>query len=344
MGVKLKDIVVKEEISFSSLKGKIIAIDAYNVLYQFLSSIRQMDGTYLTNSKGQITSHLIGLFSRMTKLLQLGIKPVMIFDGKANDLKKGILEQRKAIKEKAKEKYERALKDGQYDEARKYARQISRLTPEMTQQAKKLLEALGIPFFTAPSEGEAEAAYLAKDKKVYAAASQDYDALLFGSPMLIQNLTLSSKRKNKGKLSYETISPQILYLKETLDSLEINHNQLILLGILTGTDFAPKGVPGLGPKKALKVVKELGDDVKKISEYVKWDEHNPDVSMDVIFNLFSNFEVNEDVEFEFKCPDKEKLICFLCDEFDFTRERVLSSYEKIMEVQKENTQKNLFEF
>lgn len=344
MGVKLKDLTVKKEINFSDLNGKIIAIDAYNILYQFLSSIRQMDGSYLTDSKGNVTSHLIGLFSRMTKLLTYGIKPVLVFDGKPNPLKQGVLNQRKEIKERAQKLYEDALKEGDLKEAYKYSKQISRLTPEMVQDAKDLLDALGIPHMTAPGEGEAQAAHMCKNGHVYATASQDYDTLLFGSPYLIQNLTLTSKKKQKDKLSYEKLVPELISLKDLLKELKINQNQLIILGILTGTDYVPKGIPGLGPKKALKVVLEYGDNLEKIKNHVEWDKYNQDVDIHTIFNLFKNADVTDDFKIEFKKPSYEKLTEVLCEKHDFSKQRVEETFKQLLEKSKENDQKTLFDF
>lgn len=344
MGVKLKDLAIRKEINFSDLKSKIIAIDAYNILYQFLSSIRQMDGSYLTDSKGNVTSHLIGLFSRMTKMLTYGIKPVLVFDGKPNELKKGVIDARKEVKERAQKLYEIALKEGDLKEAYKYSKQISRLTHEMIEDAKLLLDALGIPYIMAPGEGEAQAAFMCKKGLVYATASQDYDTLLFGSPLLIQNLTISAKKKSKDKLSYEKIVPELIHLDETLKSMKINQNQLILLGILTGTDYVPKGIPGLGPKKALKVVLEFGDDIEKIKVAVEWNIHNPDVDINTVFNLFKNPDVTDKVAFTFKKPDYDKLVDVLCNKHDFSRQRVDETYKTIAEKSKENDQKSLFDF
>jgi flap endonuclease-1 len=344
MGVKLKDLVIRKEIVLSDLKGKLIAIDAYNMLYQFLSSIRQMDGSYLTDSKGQVTSHLIGLFSRMSKLLSYGIKPIMVFDGKPSELKKTILDKRKQIKEKAQEYYNEAIKEGNLKEAHKYSRQISKLTPEMVEEAKQLLDALGVPYIQAPEEGEAQAAHLCKKGIVYATASQDYDTLLFGSPKLITNLTLSNKKKSKDKLSYEKVSPEILTLQDVLKQNNITHDQLILLSILTGTDYLPKGIPGLGPKKALKVVQDFKEDFEQIKLHVKWTEHYPDTDIKVIFDMFKHPNVTDNFEISFGKPSFEKLIEVLCDKHDFSRQRVEQTCTELLDKSKENDQKSLFDF
>lgn len=344
MGVKLKDIAIRKEITFGELQNKIIAIDAYNMLYQFLSSIRQGDGSYLTDGKGQVTSHLVGLFSRMSRLLLYGIRPVLVFDGTPHDLKRTVLDSRKQVKERAKQKYELALREGDMEGASKYARQMSKLTPEMVKEAKDLLDAMGVPYLDAPSEGEAEAARLCREGLVFAAASQDYDALLFGSPLLIQNLTLSQKKKSRDKLSYQKISPELISLRDTLGSLGISHDQLIIVGILTGTDYAPKGIPGLGPKKALAIVREYGSNLAAIRKRVNWDEQYPELAMEEIFSLFKLAPADTSLAFSFRAPSLEKLTCVLCERHDFSVERVKHTYDELVEKGKTHNQRSLGEF
>jgi len=173
MGLQISEIVPKEEILFDNLKGKVIAVDAFNTLYQFLTTIRQPDGMPLTDKKGRITSHLSGLFYRTTNLMAKGLKLVFVFDGKAPDLKARTHEKRREVK-KAQEMFETAETIA---EKAKYASRISYLDEEMIDESKRMLEALGIPVVQAPSEGEAQAAFMARKGDVYAAASQDYDAL-----------------------------------------------------------------------------------------------------------------------------------------------------------------------
>jgi len=209
LGVDLKDLIPEDIIiqirDLRVLRGRVVAIDAYNALYQFLAAIRQPDGTPLLDSQGRITSHLSGLFYRTINLVENGIKPVYVFDGKPPELKAKEIERRRAIKEEAVKKYEEAVRTGDLEAARRYAAIASKLTDSMVEDAKKLLDAMGIPWVQAPAEGEAQAAYMARVGDAYASASQDYDSLLFGSPRLIRNLTISGKRKlprKKNTLKY----------------------------------------------------------------------------------------------------------------------------------------------
>src|SRR3989344_3763877 len=242
MGLNIRDIVPRKELDTNELRGKIVAVDAFNALYQFLSSIRQYDGTPLMDSKGNITSHLSGLFYRNIALLSEGVKLVYVFDGKAPDLKNSLKEKRKEIKDLAKVRYKEAKEKEDFDDMRKYSKQLSIINSTMIEESKELLEAMGIAVIQAPGEGEAQASELSKEKGIYAVASQDYDCLLFGAPLLIQNLTLARKRKTASGII--EINPEIIELEKVLNHLHIDHDQLICIGILTGTDYNPGGIKG----------------------------------------------------------------------------------------------------
>lgn len=322
MGVQISEILPKHQVDVAAFSGKIVAVDAFNWIYQFLSSIRQPDGTSLMDSKGRITSHLSGLFYRNAKLLESNIRMVYVFDGKPSELKRHATEKRKEIKEQAKQKLAEALEKGDVEEAKKYAMRTSELTSEMIEESKQLLDAMGIPYIIAEGEGEAHCAMMCKNKEVYSIASQDSDSLLFGSPSMVRNLNITGKRKVRGREI--VIYPEMIHLQEVLDSLGLNIDQLIILGILTGTDYNLGGVKGIGPKKALNLVKEHKT-LEKVMENVKWDF---DVDPKDIFQLFKNPPYVRK-EFEFKSPDAEKIREVLCDEHDFSRERVDSVIEKI---------------
>jgi len=335
MGVNLKDIVeeIKKEVELSSLSNKIIAIDAYNALYQFLSIIRDKDtGEPLRDSKGRITSHISGLFYRTINLLENGIKPVYVFDGEPPKFKLKEIEERMKAKEEAFKKWQEALESG--EEAITYAQAASILTKEMVEESKELLSYMGLPVVQAKSEGEAQAAYLVSKGYVYASASQDYDSLLFGSTRLIRNLNLTGKRKLPRKEIYVEIKPEIIELNELLQKLRITREQLILIGIITGCDYF-EGVKGYGPKKALELVRQYKslDRIKKVLNL-------PD-EIDEIFNFFLNPPVNENVEIKFGEIDKEKILKFMVDERNFSEERVLNALNKLEEARKKFKQTSL---
>jgi flap endonuclease-1 len=344
LGIQLKDLMIKKEIDMNYLEGKKVAVDAYNIMYQFLSSIRQYDGTPLMDSDGNITSHLSGLFYRNINLLEAGIKPIFVFDGKPPEFKVTTLDERKERKVIAKEKMENALKHGSFEDARKYAQQVSRLTKEMVEEGKELLEAMGIPVIQAPSEGEAQASYLAKENIVYGVVSQDADCLLFGAPNLIRNLSVTGKRKIPGKNIYVPISPEIIELKQMLKELEITREQLILMGILIGTDFN-NGIKGVGPKTALKIVKDYTD----LDKIVKLVEEKYDYVFEEdpykIYDFFINPPLTKEYEIKFKSPNKEKLIEILNEKHDFEEDRIENALAKLSKnIETKAKQKGLFEF
>src|SRR3989344_1461309 len=256
MGLNIREIIPRRETEMSEFKGKILCVDAFNALYQFLSSVRQPDGTPLMDNKKRVTSHLSGIFYRNISLLEDGMKLVYVFDGVPPELKWKTHEKREGIRDVAKEKYEQAKSGEDIEGMRKYSSQMIRLNEEMIKESKELLEAMGIGVIQAPGEGEAEAAYLARIKKeIYGSASQDYDSLLFGAPNLIRNLTLARRRKTFS--GYVEVKPEMIELSRVLNLLEINLDQLICLGILVGTDYNPRGIPGIGQKRALQIVKKF---------------------------------------------------------------------------------------
>ncbi len=343
MGVNFKDIVLKKETSIHELSGKKVVVDGNNILYQFLATIRQYDGTPLTDSHGNITSHLTGLFHRTTKLMQSGIKLAFVFDGTPPELKRAESERRAGLKIQAKDQYEQAKKEGDTDNMKKFGMRTSRLTKEMIEEAKELLDALGVPVVQAPSEGEAQAAFMVKKGDVFAEISQDYDCLLFGVPRMIQNLTISERKKQKDKLSYETIKPQMLELKPNLEHIGITQDQLIILGILVGTDFNVGGIKGIGPKKALALIKQKGDDFDEIFNELKWDDIF-DCSWKEIFDLFKDMPVDKDYTLEWQSVNKEKVKQVLCEKHDFSEQRVEDTLEKLNKSQSQLSQKGLGDF
>jgi len=324
MGVNLKDIVSAKEIEIDMLREKKLAIDAFNTLYQFLTIIRQRDGTPLIDRKGRITSHLSGTFYRMINLMNCGIKPCWVFDGEAPDFKKKTILEREERKKEAEEKYKEALEKGKKEELVLYAQQTARLSEEMIKDTKELLSAMGIPFIQAPSEGEAMCAHLAKKKEVYATVSQDYDSLLYGSPVLVRNLNITGKRKLPRKEVYIEIKPEKIELNELLKDLGIDQKQLIIIALLIGTDYNP-GIKGIGPKKALEIIKKHRE-IDKIMKEVKWEFEVP---YEVLLDWFLNPKVSDDYKIEFKEIDKEKVKRILCDEHDFSEERVENAISTI---------------
>jgi flap endonuclease-1 len=324
MGVDLGDLFEKKEIELSELKGKIIAIDAYNTLYQFLSIIRQRDGTPLIDSHGGITSHLSGFLYRTTNLVEEGIKPVFVFDGAPPQFKNATIEERKKIRTEARVKWEEAKAMGS-EEAFKYAQASSHISGNMIEDAKLLLGFMGIPVVQAPSEGEAQAAFMVKNNDAYAAGSQDYDALLFGSPLVVRNLAVTGKRKLPGKSVYVDVKPEIIELEKGLGALGISREQLVDITLLVGTDYN-EGIKGIGPKKALKLITKHGSIEGALNEL------NTDIkNLAEIKALFLAPDVTSDYELRWKKSDSAAIIKFLCAQHDFSEARVSKAVERLLE-------------
>ena len=324
MGVDLADIIPRKNIKLEDLAGKVVAIDAYNALYQYLSAIRQADGTPLMNRLGQITSHISGLFYRTINLVEIGIKPVYVFDGRPPSLKQKEIERRKKLKEEAEEKFKEAYEKGELKEAKSYAMRTVKLSDEMVEDSKKLLSLMGIPYVQSPSEGEAQAAYLAIKGDAWAAASQDYDSLLYGAPRLVRNLTISGKRKLPRVEAYVEVLPELIELQEVFNSLHINREQLIELGILIGTDYN-EGFEGIGPKRALNLITTYGNLKKALASLnLEYSEE-----YERIKKLFLEPEINKEYKLEWTYPDEKGIIDFLCKEKDFSEERVKNAIQRL---------------
>ncbi len=325
MGLDLKPLCVREKTNLESFTSKIVAIDAYNAIYQFLSIIRGPDGLPLTDYSGKVTSHISGLFYRNINFLSLGIKPIYVFDGKPPSLKSAEIERRKQIKKDATVKYEIAISEGKYEEAKKYAQQTSVLRDEMVQDSKRLLDLFGIPHIQAPSEGEATAAYLTIIGKAYASASQDFDSLLFGAKKLVRNFTNSGKRKLPNRNTTIEIEPEIIDLAKTLSDLEVTREQLVDIGILMGTDFNPDGFERIGPKTALKLIKEHGrlEDVGQIQDKLG------EIDYKQIREIFLHPKVAEVRDITFGNVDYQGVINYLTKERSFSQERVETSLNRL---------------
>lgn len=324
MGVQLGDIIKPKKISLEDLSGKVLAFDGHNILYQFLAIIRGKRGEPLRDREGRVTSHLSGLLYRNSNLVEAGIKVAYVFDGKPHEFKSRTLEGRMEARREAQAKYEEALREGRVEEAKRYAQQAVTATASMVEEAKRLLTLMGLPWVQAPGEGEAQSAYMARRGDVWAAASQDYDSLLFGAPRLVRNLSITGKRKLPGRNLYIKIEPELIELEPLLRDLEIDLEQLVDIGILVGTDYNPEGVRGVGPKKALKLIKENGSLEKVlINLHEARFLHPPDE----IKELFLNPPVTNDYRLIWRQPDEEGIIKFLCEERDFDEARVMKAIE-----------------
>jgi flap endonuclease-1 len=318
MGVALRDIITeyKTPVTWEALPG-VAAIDANNTLYQFLTIIRQPDGTPLMDRRGRVTSHLSGILFRVASFMEKGIKPVFVFDGKPAALKQATIDDRRKLRETAGEKWKEALERGDEEEAYKQARSSTRVDTTVIETSKELLGLMGVPIVQAPGEGEAQAAYMVAKGDARYVVSQDYDTLLFGAPLLVRNLTVSGRRKIRGRQI--TVNPERIVLADTLAGLHLTREELIEIGILVGTDFNA-GIEGVGAKTGLKIVQK-GEFLTKLKEKI------PDFDPVPVMDMFLHPPVTDDYPLAAGHPDPEGIRRLLCDSYDFSEARVNKAME-----------------
>ena len=324
MGLNLKDLVIRQPTTLDAFANRVIAIDAYNAIYQFLASIRGPDGQMLSDEKGRATSHLSGLLNRNVNFLSIGIKPVYVFDGIPPSLKAAEIERRRQIKKDATIKYERALSAGNKQDAIKYAQQTTSMRDGMVKESKILLGYLGIPYIDAPSEGEATAAHLTKNGLAYASASQDFDSVLCGAVKLVRNFTNSGRRKIPNRNSYINVVPELVETRKILDSLKLNSEELVDVGILIGTDFNPNGFERIGPKTALKLITKY----RRLEDIPQIQEQLSTIKYEQIRQIFLNPQVADIDEITFADVDYDSIVSYLMER-SFSEDRILATLNRL---------------
>lgn len=336
MGSNLRKLILEKDIEIQKLRNRKIGIDGYNWAHQFLSTIRTRTGELLKDSEGRVTSHILGLFNRTVNLLKEDIKPCFVWDGKPPEFKSRTLEKRKRRKKAARKKFESAKTD---EEKRKYAQQLSKLTDNMVDDAVVLIEAMGIPCVKAPSEGEAQISHMVRKGDLWACASQDWDSILFGSPLLIRNLSISGKRKVPGKKIYVPVNPKLVDLKENLKELGIDRKQLIIAAMLIGTDYC-RGIKGYGPKRALELIKKE----KTLENILKVIDWNSETKPQKILDWFINPEKTEKYQLEWKDVDVEKILKILVDKHEFSQDRIENQLKSVLGERANKNQKGLSQY
>ena len=346
MSVDLSKLVSKRKITLDDLSGRTVAIDAYNMLYQFLTTIRQPDGTPLMNKGGNVTSHLSGIFYRTSDFIMHDIKPIYIFDGIPSMLKQRTIQARSRKRQEAYEMWQKAKDEGRIEEAGAYARVSTRVTKDIVDSARRLLDLMGIGYINAPSEGEAQASVMCRQGLVHAVASQDYDTMLFGAPLVVRNMSVSGRRKLPNKNIYINVETELLDLEETKAALGVTQDQIIWIGLMLGTDFND-GISGIGPKTSLKIAKQSSS-LQEVSDFIREKYGKEfDFNINEVEQLFKNPEVMELNSDDIKSLlshriDKQGLIQFMCAENDFGTERIEKFADQIIKKSSASNQKRLF--
>ena len=323
MGLQISELIPKKQISLDDLRNKKLAVDASQMLYQFLSSIRQQDGTPLMDSNGNVTSHLQGIISRVTNLMGKKVKLCFVFDGKFPLLKVKEQEHREYRKRLAEKKLKEAKEAGDEELILRYAKQTTRLDRKKAEEAKELLSALGLPVIQAPSEAEAQCAFINERNEVDFVATSDYDTLLYGAKKVVRNLTLSQRRRLPSG-AYITVNPELIELKTVLKALKINQDQLMVLAILIGTDYNIGGVKGIGPKTALRLVKQY----KSFNKLFK--EVKADFNWKQVYATFKSMPIMKNYKLRWEHLDEDKIMKLLVDKHDFNEERVQNNISKAL--------------
>lgn len=340
MGIKdlsklIADVAPKaiKENEIKNYFGRKVAIDASMSLYQFLIAVRS-EGAQLTNADGETTSHLMGTFYRTIRMINNGIKPVYVFDGKPPTMKSGELDKRMAKRADAEAALEKAKEEGNEEEVDKQSRRLVKVSKEHVEDCKTLLKLMGVPFVSAPCEAESQCAELVKKGKVYAVGTEDMDALTFGTTVLLRHLTFSEARKMPIKE---------FHLDKVLEEFNMTQSEFTDLCILLGCDYCEK-IRGMGPKNAFKAVQEHKN-IETVIE--KMDKKKYTVPENWMFaearRLFTNPDVTPGEEFEFKWekPDIEGLVKYMCEEKGFDEQRIRNKAKDLTKAREGTTQGRL---
>ena len=336
MGVKLKELIVRNKIEFSELAGKILAIDAPNVIMSLFNFARKNPdgsraGLILDRTQRSI-SHLYGLLYRINYYYSKKIFPIFCFDGLDSELKKLKTKDRLNDFIFTQNLYRSMLRSGNRESAKKIAMSREYLWPNIIKESKQLLGALGIPCMSSPASAESQCAQLVKDRIAHYSNSQDFDSLLFGCPHQIQNFSKSLRRKVQGRWKYQKVVPVVINLKANLKRLGIDQFQLVDIGILIGNDYFP-GIRKIGSKHAYKFLKKH-QNLEKIIYQEKENYDFSSLTQELIAKVRKIFLLPEVItqypSLNWNFPNEQQTLSLLCEEHYLNRERVQKNLAKLL--------------
>jgi len=342
MGIAYSGLIdsCKEKFDLNNLKNKRLGFDAYNVLFQFITTIRGVDGEPLKNQRGEVTSHYSGLFYRLMNISKYTPYITFVFDGVSHELKNKTKEERRDKRGIAKDNFLKAQEEGNVLDMRKFARQAATIDSKIIQESKELILALGFSYIDAPGEAEAQISYLTRTNKLDYTISQDYDCLLFGSPHLLKNITVSGKKKIPYKNITIDVVPEIIHSDCIYKKLELTPDKLLWLSILIGTDFNEK-VDGIGPQTAYKLVHQYNS-FEEIEKYLK--EKNKEIKFDYkeIEDIFKNPNITSSPEIHAGKFSRDEIENILINKAGFSSDRVKQQLDEyIKEKDEKNKQRTL---
>ncbi|XP_056865884.1 flap endonuclease 1 isoform X1 [Raphanus sativus] len=327
-----------KEQKFESYFGRKIAVDASMSIYQFLIVVGRTGTEMLTNEAGEVTSHLQGMFNRTIRLLEAGIKPVYVFDGKPPELKRQELAKRYSKRADATADLTGAIEAGNKEDIEKYSKRTVKVTKQHNDDCKRLLKLMGVPVVEATSEAEAQCAALCKAGKVYGVASEDMDSLTFGAPKFLRHLMDPSSRK---------IPVMEFDVAKILEELQLTMDQFIDLCILSGCDYCDS-IRGIGGLTALKLIRQHGS-IEAILENINKERYQ--IPEEWPYNearrLFKEPDVltdEEQLDIKWTSPDEEGIVQFLVNENGFNIDRVTKAVEKIKSAKNKSSQGRLESF
>jgi flap endonuclease-1 len=308
----LRELATIEEVPWSEVEPGVVAVDAHNWLYRYLTTtVRFTNESVYTTAAGDEVANLVGIVQGLPKFFEHDLTPVFVFDGGPSELKADEIAERREQREKLEDQLADARDEGDAAEVARLDSATQRLTDVIQETSRELLSLLDVPVIEAPAEGEAQAAHMAARGDVEYVGTEDYDALLFGAPVTLRQLT------SKG-------NPERMDLDATLRDLDVTHEQLVDVAILCGTDFND-GVRGYGPKTALKAVKEHGD-LWAVMEHEDVVVENADL----VRELFFDPDVTSDYEFDTTIsPDVDAARAYVTEDWEVPGDEVSRGFERI---------------